>query len=115
MSSFIVLSTRVLPGGSEVKVSACNTGDLGSIPGSRRSPGEGNGNPLQYSCDLFEVKMFPLNLAAFVQSEFNALICPYFEDEEGMKTVWPLREDGYFSRTLRKGKIYPLAEKVING
>ena len=38
------------PGGSEVKASACNAGDLGSIPGSRRSPGEGNGNPLQYSC-----------------------------------------------------------------
>ena len=38
------------PGGSEVKVSACNVGDLGSIPGSGRSPGEGNGNPLQYSC-----------------------------------------------------------------
>ena len=36
MSSFIVLSTRVLPGGSEVKASACNTGDLGWIPGSRR-------------------------------------------------------------------------------
>ena len=36
--------------GSEVKASACNVGDLGSIPGSRRSPGEGNGNPLQYSC-----------------------------------------------------------------
>ena len=30
--------------------SACNVGDRGSIPGSRRSPGEGNGNPLQYSC-----------------------------------------------------------------
>ena len=29
---------------------ACNVGDLGSIPGSGRSPGEGNGNPLQYSC-----------------------------------------------------------------
>ena len=69
---------------------------------------------LQKVCDLFEVKMFPLNLAAFVQSEYNALICPYFEDEEGMKTIWPLREDGYFSRTLRKGKIYPLAEKVEN-
>ena len=42
-----------LPGGSEVKaseVSAWNAGDLGSIPGSGRSPGEGNGNPLQYSC-----------------------------------------------------------------
>ena len=38
------------PGGSEVKVSACNAEDLGSIPGSRRSPGKGNGNPLQYSC-----------------------------------------------------------------
>ena len=38
------------PGGSEVKVCACNAGDLGSIPGSGRSPGEGNGNPLQYSC-----------------------------------------------------------------
>ena len=32
-----------------VKASACNVGDLGSIPGLRRSPGEGNGNPLQYS------------------------------------------------------------------
>ena len=31
-------------------MSACNAGDLGSIPGSERSPGEGNGNPLQYSC-----------------------------------------------------------------
>ena len=38
------------PGGSEVKASACNVGDLGSIPGSGRSHGEGNGNPLQYSC-----------------------------------------------------------------
>ena len=38
------------PGGSEVKASACNAGDLGWIPGLGRSPGEGNGNPLQYSC-----------------------------------------------------------------
>ena len=37
-------------GGLEGKASACNAGDLGSIPGSGRSPGEGNGNPLQYSC-----------------------------------------------------------------
>ena len=47
-----MLQPRVLgfPGGSEVKASACNAGDLGLIPGSGRSPGEGNGNPLQYSC-----------------------------------------------------------------
>ena len=38
------------PGGTEVKTSAYNVGDLGSIPGSGRSHGEGNGNPLQYSC-----------------------------------------------------------------
>ena len=38
------------PGGSEVKASACNVGHLGLIPGLGRSPGEGNGNPLQYSC-----------------------------------------------------------------
>ena len=38
------------PGGSEVKAPACNVGDLGSIPGLGRFPGEGNGNPLQYSC-----------------------------------------------------------------
>ena len=36
--------------GSEGKASACNVGDPGSIPGSGRSPGEGNGNQLQYSC-----------------------------------------------------------------
>ena len=38
------------PGGSDCKVSACNAGDPGLIPGLGRSPGEGNGNPLQYSC-----------------------------------------------------------------
>ena len=38
------------PGGSDSKASAYNVGDLCSIPGSGRSPGEGNGNPLQYSC-----------------------------------------------------------------
>ena len=37
------------PGGSDGKVSACNVGDLGSIPGLGKFPGEGNGNPLQYS------------------------------------------------------------------
>ena len=37
-------------GGSEVKAFACNVGDPGSIPGLGRCPGEGNGNPLQYSC-----------------------------------------------------------------
>ena len=45
-----ILVFKGISGGAEVKVSACNVGDLGSIPGLGRSPGEGNGNPLQYSC-----------------------------------------------------------------
>ena len=40
----------VFPGGADGKESACNVGDPGSIPGSGRSPGEGHGNPFQYSC-----------------------------------------------------------------
>ena len=38
------------PGGSDGKESACNAGEPGMIPGSERSPGQGNGYPLQYSC-----------------------------------------------------------------
>ena len=45
-----ILSFKTFLSGSEVKASACNAGDLGSIPGSGRFPGEGNGNPLQCSC-----------------------------------------------------------------
>ena len=43
-------SSLCFPGSSDGNASAYNVGDLGSIPGSGRSPGEGNGNPLQYSC-----------------------------------------------------------------
>ena len=42
--------SRGFPGGSDRKASAYNVGDPGSIPGSGRSPGEENGNPLQYTC-----------------------------------------------------------------
>ena len=45
-----LMSNRGFPGGSNGEESACNAGDLGSIPGSGRSPGEGHGNPLQYPC-----------------------------------------------------------------
>ena len=48
---FVATSTVPdFPGGSNGKASAYNAGDLGSIPRLGRSPGEGNGNPLQYSC-----------------------------------------------------------------
>ena len=47
ISCYIILG---FPGGSDGKASARNVGDPGSIPGLGRSPGEGNGNPLQHSC-----------------------------------------------------------------
>ena len=52
MTSIVVIChhTSCFPGGADVKESACSIGDLGLIPGSGRSPGERNGNPLQYSC-----------------------------------------------------------------
>ena len=46
----VFTSKKHFPGGSDGKESACHAGDPGSIPGLGRSPGEGNGNPLQYSC-----------------------------------------------------------------
>ena len=50
LSATIRNSSMGFPAGSDSKESACNAGDLASIPGSGRSPGEGNGNPLQNSC-----------------------------------------------------------------
>ena len=47
---FLEFGQTHVPGGSDDKESACNVGDLGSIPGSGRFPGGGHGNPLQYSC-----------------------------------------------------------------
>ena len=46
----VALQAMDFPGGSDGKASAYNAGDRGLIPGSGRSPGEGNSNPLQYSC-----------------------------------------------------------------
>ena len=46
----MLMTTYSFSGGSDGKASACNAGDPGSICGSGRYPGEGNGNPLQYSC-----------------------------------------------------------------
>ena len=50
LSCFLNILKMMWSGGSDGKEPACNAGDLGLIPGSWRFPGEGNGNPLQYSC-----------------------------------------------------------------
>ena len=46
----VPLIWRTIPRGSDSEESACNAGDLGSIPGLERAPGEGNGYPVKYSC-----------------------------------------------------------------
>ena len=50
MKSCLTSALAKFPGGSDSEVSDRNVGDTGSIPGLGRSPGEGNGTPLQYSC-----------------------------------------------------------------
>ena len=50
VSAFLKQDCLDFPGGSDGKASAYNSGDLGLIPGLERSPGEGNGTPLQYNC-----------------------------------------------------------------
>ena len=63
---------RIFPGGSDGKTSAYNAGDLGLIPGLGRTPGEGNGNPLQYSClDGHREHMFVYTLLLLLLSCFS--------------------------------------------
>ena len=50
MIIFLAIVNMGFPAGSGGKESACNAEDLGSVSGLGKSPGEGNGNPLQYSC-----------------------------------------------------------------
>ena len=63
------------PGGSDGKASACNAGDPGSIPGLGRSSGEGNGNPLHYSCLLSGILklLFHGPLAYIVSNKKSAI------------------------------------------
>ena len=62
----------------EVKESAWNAGDPGLIPGSGRSPGEGNGNPLQYSCLEATVHGVPRSRTQL--SDFTNAVCRFFAD-----------------------------------
>ena len=70
------MHTPAFPCGSDSKESACNTGDLGSIPVSGRSTGEGNGNPLQYSGEFYGQR----SLAGY-----NLLSCKELDMTEQLK------------------------------
>ena len=82
--SDLYLNAKGFPGDSDGKESAHNAGDQGSIPGSGRSPGEGNGNPLQYSWASLVAQMVK-NLSAMQETWVQSL---GWEDplEKGMTT-----------------------------
>ena len=72
----------VFPGGSVRKESACQAGDVGLIPGLGRSPGEGNGNPTQYSYLENPMGIYCGSLVKFLKLnpplEFNSQSCPHW-------------------------------------
>ena len=63
------------------KESTCSVGDLGSIPGLRRSPGEGNGSPLQYSCMGREVKSERVEISDLFKDVIHFLSPDCLQDE----------------------------------
>ena len=91
-------------GDSEDKESACNAGDAGLIPGSGRSPGEGNGNPLQYSC--LEISINQRSLAAYSprgrkESDTTEQLTPLYTDAEVIcKVVFLKKKDSIFFTKL---------------
>ena len=108
----LILIVWGFPGGSDGEESACNAGDPGSIPGSGRSPGEGNGCPLQYSClenpmdrsyspwhckelDMSELDTSLLTLIVYpCDMTCWGLLVPSFPKKEAKRTfllVWWLR------------------------
>ena len=74
------------PGGSDGKASAYNAGDLGSIPGSGRSPGEGTGNPLQSSC--LEIPHGQRRLAGYSPWGWASLVAETVMSLSTMQETW---------------------------
>ena len=82
------------PGGSDSKASAYSTGNLGSFPGSGRSPGEGNGNPPQYSClenpmdrGAWRATVHGVAKSRTQLSDFTFFLCPEIDHRGGMTSL----------------------------
>ena len=92
-SSFVMHSFYWEIYGSDSKTSACSVGDLGSIPGLGRSSGEGNGNPLQYSClenSMSLVGYSPWGLKESDTTEWPHFLSSSFMNFHGFNFHWKL-------------------------
>ena len=112
------VSSTGFPGGSNSKESACNAGDSCSIPGLGRSPGEGNGNPLQHSClenssmdrgawkptvhgiakSLWHLPD-DCNASSTFHTEMNVLYCPFSSHHTWPGQPWAGRKCTFSSST----------------
>ena len=92
------------PGGSDGKASGCNAGDLGSILGSGRSPGEGNGNPLQYSCLEIPWMEEPGGYSPWGRKELHATEQLHFLTFPFFLMVFPVVTYGCESWTTKKAE-----------
>ena len=102
---------------SEVKASASSAGDLGSIPGSGRSPGEGNGNPLQYSC--LEIPMdggawwATVHGVAKSRTRLSDLTFNFMSFKSFSCVLWNMRSDSKMKRGfLEKSKLPVLTSQT---
>ena len=89
MPLFAILFRVGFPGGSDGKASACNTGDPGLIPGLRRSPGEGNGKPIQYSYRENPVDKEPGRLQSMESQSQTRLSDFTFAIVQSNSIFWP--------------------------
>ena len=101
------------PGGSDSKVFVCNAGDLGLIPGQGRSPREGNGNSLQYSClensmdaGTWQATDHRIAKSRTQLSNFTGLLA---KDYEKLEPLWKEHFASSVSFTKKK------KEKVLSG
>ena len=98
------LSLRVFPDGSEVK----NAGDTGLIPGLGRSPGEGNGNPLQYSCLENPVDRGTWWATVYRVSKSQTWL------SEQKSTIEYVVHYGFFINDLYNVEFHSMADKLLN-
>ena len=106
-----------LPGGSDGKASACHAGDLGSIPGSGRSPGEGKDNPLQYSClenpmvgGAWQVTVHGVTKSWTQLSDFTRSVCLRYSQPPN----WSLPTNGFFKPESRMPSLSPSQSYASN-